>query len=136
MSLFLTSDAFHAFILSQRLVISLSPPPDLVVSSITTARRFYTGDRIQVQFNVSNEGLGEPFHYWWRDLVVSRGYMKRNCILVRLVVFGRGNWEEGRGSCYSRVPAPRHHPLSLFFVIYLPQTPPVRERKVKVPNAL
>jgi len=27
-----------------------------------------------VQFNVSNDGLGEPFHYWWRDRVVSKEY--------------------------------------------------------------
>lgn len=51
--------------------ISLSPPPDLVVSSITIKKSYYTGDTMKVQFTVSNEGLGEPFHYWWRDRVVS-----------------------------------------------------------------
>ena len=29
---------------------------------------------MKIQFNVSNEGLGEPFHYWWRDRVVSKEY--------------------------------------------------------------
>ena len=28
---------------------------------------------MKIQFNVSNEGLGEPFRYWWRDRVVSNG---------------------------------------------------------------
>ena len=59
---------------SQELKISLSPPPDLVVSSVTTVKSYYTGDTIKVQFIVSNDGLGEPFHYWWRDRVVSKHY--------------------------------------------------------------
>ena len=29
---------------------------------------------MKIQFNVSNEGLGEPFRYWWRDRVVSKEY--------------------------------------------------------------
>ena len=28
---------------------------------------------MKVQFNVTNEGLGEPFYHWWRDRVVSIG---------------------------------------------------------------
>ena len=51
--------------------IDLSPPPDLVVHSVATANQYYTGDAMKLQFNVSNEGLGEPFYHWWRDRVVS-----------------------------------------------------------------
>lgn len=51
--------------------IHLNPPPDLVVTSITTLANYYTGDVMEVHFNVSNKGLGEPFYYWWRDRVVS-----------------------------------------------------------------
>ena len=51
--------------------IHLNPPPDLVVTSITTLENYYTGDVMEVHFNVSNKGLGEPFYYWWRDRVVS-----------------------------------------------------------------
>ncbi|KAL9963565.1 hypothetical protein ACROYT_G027086 [Oculina patagonica] len=54
---------------TQMLKISLSPPPDLVVSSITTLKSYYTGDTMKIQFTVSNDGLGEPFYYWWRDRV-------------------------------------------------------------------
>ncbi|KAL9963573.1 hypothetical protein ACROYT_G027096 [Oculina patagonica] len=53
----------------QLLKISLSPPPDLVVSSITTLKSYYTGDIMKVEFTVSNDGLGEPFRNWWRDRV-------------------------------------------------------------------
>ena len=56
----------------QELKIYLSPPPDLMVISITTLKNYYTGDVMEVRFNISNEGLGKPFHYWWRDRVVSR----------------------------------------------------------------
>ena len=42
-----------------------------MVHSIATANQYYTGDTMKVQFNVSNEGLGEPFYHWWRDRVVS-----------------------------------------------------------------
>ena len=51
--------------------IHLNPPPDLVVTSITTLANYYTGDVMEVHFNVSNKGLGEPFYYWWRDRLVS-----------------------------------------------------------------
>ncbi|XP_068683141.1 uncharacterized protein [Montipora foliosa] len=54
---------------AQEFKILLSPPPDLVVSSITTLKSYYSGDSMKVQFIVSNEGLGEPFHHWWRDRV-------------------------------------------------------------------
>ena len=45
-----------------------------MVTSITSLQSYYTGDTMKIQFNVSNEGLGEPFHYWWRDRVVSKEY--------------------------------------------------------------
>ena len=45
--------------------------------SIITLKNYYTGDVMEVRFNISNEGLGKPFHYWWRDRVVSRK-LKRN----------------------------------------------------------
>lgn len=50
--------------------VILSPPPDFVVSGLFTNDFFYTGDSIQVYYNVTNEGAGAPFERFWVDQIV------------------------------------------------------------------
>ena len=59
-----------------------------MVHSIATASQYYTGDTIKVQFNVSNEGLGEPYYHWWRDHVVSIGGIKKVSIFACIFMAG------------------------------------------------
>ncbi|KAJ7392608.1 hypothetical protein OS493_010259 [Desmophyllum pertusum] len=72
---------------AKQLKISLSPPPDLVVSSITLLKSYYTGDTIKVQFHVTNEGLGEPFNYWWRDRVTITNIASMNYEVLGITHF-------------------------------------------------
>ena len=53
------------------LQVTLAPPPDLVVVSVTTEDSFVTGDVLSVVYNISNAGAGETVERFWRDRVVS-----------------------------------------------------------------
>ncbi|XP_048590560.1 uncharacterized protein LOC116611783 isoform X3 [Nematostella vectensis] len=52
---------------SQALKVILSPPPDLVVSEISTNGTFKTGNTVSVSYRVTNRGYGPPFETYWQD---------------------------------------------------------------------
>ena len=49
----------------------LSPPPDLIVSSLEAEDTYTTGSTLMVVFTVRNNGAGEPFERYWNDELVS-----------------------------------------------------------------
>ena len=49
----------------------LSPPPDLIVSSLEAEDTYTTGSTLMVVFTVRNSGAGEPFERYWNDELVS-----------------------------------------------------------------
>ena len=51
--------------------ITLAPPPDLIVSEIQSADSYVTGRVMNIRYNVSNIGAGEPYESYWQDIVVS-----------------------------------------------------------------
>lgn len=51
--------------------VTLSPPPDLVVSSIIVGREYATGSVMVIRYTVSNNGAGAPFESFWTDRTVS-----------------------------------------------------------------
>ena len=56
---------------SQPMDVILSPPPDLVVSSLEAEDTYTTGSTLRVVFTVRNDGAGEPFERYWNDELVS-----------------------------------------------------------------
>lgn len=51
--------------------VTLSPPPDLVVSSVTVGEEYATGTVMVVRYTVTNNGAGAPFESFWTDTTVS-----------------------------------------------------------------
>ena len=51
--------------------VTLSPPPDLVVSSIIVDEEYATGSVMVVRYTVTNNGAGAPFESFWADTTVS-----------------------------------------------------------------
>ena len=49
----------------------LSPPPDLVVTSLEVNTPVRTGETLLVRYVVTNEGAGPTFETYWRDFIVS-----------------------------------------------------------------
>lgn len=49
----------------------LSPPPDLVVTSLEVNTPVRTGETLLVRYVVTNEGAGATFETYWRDFIVS-----------------------------------------------------------------
>lgn len=60
----------------------MSPPPDLVVSSLEAEAVYTTGDTLRVVFNVTNNGAGEPFERYWNDELVSFAYLRVTYVLT------------------------------------------------------
>ena len=56
---------------SQPIDVILSPPPDLIVSSLEAEDTYTTGSTLRVVFTVRNNGAGEPFERYWNDELVS-----------------------------------------------------------------
>ena len=56
---------------SQPIDVILSPPPDLIVSSLEAEDTYTTGSTLRVLFTVRNNGAGEPFERYWNDELVS-----------------------------------------------------------------
>ena len=56
---------------SQPIDVILSPPPDLIVSSLVAEDTYTTGSTLRVLFTVRNNGAGEPFERYWNDELVS-----------------------------------------------------------------
>ena len=55
----------------QDITVTLTPPPDLTVTDISTADTLVTGEEMVVQYTVTNIGAGAPFEPYWRDQIVS-----------------------------------------------------------------
>lgn len=55
----------------QPIDVILSPPPDLIVSSLEAEDAYTTGSTLRVLFTVRNIGAGEPFERYWNDELVS-----------------------------------------------------------------
>lgn len=51
--------------------VILSPPPDLVVSSMEVNNPVRTGDTLILTYVVTNEGAGPTFEDYWTDYIVS-----------------------------------------------------------------
>ena len=51
--------------------VTLSPPPDLVVSSIAVGQEHTTGSVMVIRYTVTNNGAGAPFEPFWTDRTVS-----------------------------------------------------------------
>ena len=50
----------------------LSPPPDLVVSSIVVPATAQSDESISIMYKVENQGLSAPYTTWWYDRLVSK----------------------------------------------------------------
>ena len=53
----------------QPIVITLTPPPDLVVSAITAPDTAGSGQTVNIQWTVENQGAGKPFESYWNDRI-------------------------------------------------------------------
>lgn len=51
--------------------VTLAPPPDLIVSVIQSDDSYVTGRVMNIQYNVTNIGGGEPYERYWQDIIVS-----------------------------------------------------------------
>lgn len=58
-------------ILQHPIDVTLSPPPDLVVSSIIVGKEHTTGSVMVIKYTVTNNGAGAPFESFWTDTTVS-----------------------------------------------------------------
>ena len=58
------------WLLQNPIVVTLSPPPDLVVSSITVGEEHETGSVMVINYTVTNIGAGAPFEPFWTDKTV------------------------------------------------------------------
>jgi len=54
---------------SDPLIITLSPPPDLVVTNIINPDKASVNETITIEWNVKNQGPGAPFETGWYDCV-------------------------------------------------------------------
>ena len=57
--------------LQNPIAVTLSPPPDLVVSSLTVEEEYHTGSEMVINYTVTNNGAGAPFESFWTDRTVS-----------------------------------------------------------------
>lgn len=76
-TLYTFTELFHPHS-PQPVEVILSPPPDLVVSSLEAEAVYTTGDTLRAVLNVTNKGAGEPFERYWNDELVSFAYFKSN----------------------------------------------------------
>ena len=51
--------------------VTLSPPPDLVIKSLTIPAVAVSKDAFTIMFVVENEGADETDRSWWIDAIVS-----------------------------------------------------------------
>ena len=58
-------------LLQDPIKVTLSPPPDLVVSSLYTPGSAASGEAIFISYQVENRGLNVPYSTWWYDSLVS-----------------------------------------------------------------
>ena len=70
---------------SQPIDVILSPPPDLIVSSLVAEDTYTTGSTLRVLFTVRNNGAGEPFERYWNDELVVK-YLFTRCVSSKVIV--------------------------------------------------
>ena len=51
--------------------VTLSPPPDLIVSALIVGEEYSTGSQLLINYTVTNNGAGAPFETFWTDKTVS-----------------------------------------------------------------
>ncbi|KAK3709146.1 hypothetical protein QZH41_018059, partial [Actinostola sp. cb2023] len=70
------------------LKVVLTPPPDLVVSSLSMqSSQFSSGSTATILYRVTNEGLGAPYHNWWSDRVSITNLETRSKITISTPAF-------------------------------------------------